>query len=81
MSPYIAQERRYDAALHPETPGELNYAFCALAMRYMGTGEPQNYTILNDIMGAFSGAAQEFYRRVVVPFEDGRCEANGEVFQ
>ena len=39
-----------------------------------------NYTLLNEIMGVLESAKQEFYRRMVVPYEDEKKEQNGDVY-
>lgn len=61
------------------TPGELNYLFTRLAIMYVER-KGENYTHLNDVMGALSGAHAEFYRRVVVPYEQKKIALNGDVF-
>lgn len=62
------------------TPGELNYLFTRLAIMYIER-KGENYTHLNDVLGTLSGAHAEFYRRVVVPYEDAKIAANGDVYQ
>jgi hypothetical protein len=34
---------------------------------------------MNDVMGAFTGAQAEFYRRDVAPYEDAKIQQNGDV--
>ena len=79
--PYIIQEYRdtvYDRV--DITAGELNYkitkeldAFvCHYGIRY---------EILNAARGAVEGAASEFVRRVVNPYEDKKCAENGDVYR
>jgi len=39
-----------------------------------------SYQTINDIIGALEGAKMEFYRRVVVPYEDKKIKDNGDVY-
>ena len=41
---------------------------------------PLTYQTMNDIIGALEGAKLEFYRRVVVPYENDKIEQNGDVY-
>jgi hypothetical protein len=80
--PYIEQSKRIEI-LHgnlPVTPGELNYAISDLLRCYYGNQARINYQILNDILGALEGAKLEFYRRVVVPYEDKKIKENGDIY-
>lgn len=79
--PYINAERRIailEGAEFPSTAGELNYIFSKLAWEYFKKN--RNYQGINDIVGALEGAKAEFYRRVVVPYEDGKIAENGDVY-
>ena len=70
----LAQGERSSA-----TPGELNYIITCLIEDYraqFGT----SYQVLNDIIGVLECAKQEFYRRVVVPYEDAKRDTNGDVY-
>ncbi len=88
--PYVKKERRLEwfdcqDGFGPETPGELNYLFTKLIKLYMrGKAEygtkPLTYQTVNDILGALEGAKAEFYRRVVVPYEDQKILENGDVY-
>lgn len=79
--PYIAKaERDYIAAGNPPTTvGELNYCITALIMSYARAGT-MSYLVINDVLGAMKGAELEFYRRVAVPYEEAKREANGDVY-
>ena len=59
-------------------PGELNYVFSLLAKGYFEAHS--TYQGINDIVGALDGAKLEFYRRIVVPYEDKKIIANGDVY-
>lgn len=81
--PYIPQERRNaiiwaDGNL-PETSGELNFLITTNLVDYL-TSHGTSYQTINDCLGALEGAKLEFYRRVAVPYEDGKREANGDVY-
>ena len=85
--PYIKKERRDEIdgdGLPPQNPGELNYAITKLLNDYMKCKtcvcKKVTYTLVNDILGALSGAAREFYRRVAVPYEEEKIEENGDVY-
>jgi len=39
------------------------------------------YQTFNDIIGALEGCKQEFYRRMVAPYEEQKIQANGDVFE
>lgn len=82
--PYIKPELR--PLLEPTSkqnatePGELNFQFTRLAIQYIVTRGGLSYATINDVMGAFSGAALEFYRRVAAVYEDQKITTNGDVY-
>ena len=59
--------------------GELNYIITKILLAYWN--RHASYVVANDIMGVLTCAGQEFYRRVVAPYEDTKREANGDVYQ
>lgn len=80
--PYIREIDR--AILTPSVgiiahAGELNYALTKVIEEYRAQ-HGDRYQTFNDIAGALNNADKEFYRRVVVPYEDLKCEANGDVY-
>lgn len=79
--PYIKpiQKEALAAGVPIETPGNLNYLITSLLKRYW-KNSPQNYQAINDIVGAVEGAKQEFIRRIVNPYEDGKIKENGDVY-
>ncbi len=79
--PYITQERRnkIEATSWPITAGELNYKITREIFKYYEDIEP-SYQRINDILGALEGAKMEFYRRIVVPYEDQKIIDNGDVY-
>ncbi len=76
--PYITQERRdnFDSI---STPGELNYAFTMVALEYLRM-HGKSYDTLNAITGALENCKLEFYRRVVIPYEEEKIKLNGDVY-
>ncbi len=79
--PYIKFEdqARIESGERPKTPGELNYLLSSVALKYW-VNSPENYAAINDILGAFEGAKQEFYRRIAVPYENKKIRDNGDIF-
>ena len=77
--PYIDKVYREMANEEPMTAGELNYKITQVLIEYQ-ISKSLNYQTLNDILGALEGAKSEFYRRVVVPYEEAAKERNGDVY-
>ena len=77
--PYIKQSRRKGAQTLPTDAGELNYAITMLIHNFWQNRNATGYQNLNDIIGALEGAKLEFYRRMVVPYEDQKIRDNGDV--
>jgi hypothetical protein len=59
--------------------GDLNYAFTILAVDYLQR-KGLNYQSINDVVGAFVNAKDEFNRRVTAEYEDNKIEENGDVY-
>lgn len=85
--PYIKQTER-DPLQHSILPelghavdsaGELNYVFSIIIKGYMDEFG-LNYSNINDVLGALEGAKLEFYRRIVVPYEEKKRAENGDVY-
>lgn len=60
--------------------GTLNYIISELVL---GGFEPEHewsYNILARCYGVFLSAAAEFYRRMLVPYEDKAVEENGDLY-
>lgn len=80
--PYIPQEAREELLERPpETPGELNYEITQLVQSYLDTKDEIGYSALAEVVSALECAKLEFYRRVVVPYEDSKIEQNGDVYE
>ena len=63
-----------------ESPGELNYCITKLCLAYLAGCEKINYTRVAEIHGVLDTVGREFYRRVVVPYENDRKNENGDVY-
>ena len=85
--PYVDQATRdaledFNCTGDPEFPvtaGELNYCITRLCDRYLSESK-KKYTDYNEIIGVLECAKLEFYRRLVVPYEDQKKEENGDVY-
>lgn len=77
--PYIEQTDQERAEFCPRTPGELNFAITTLISGYVSR-KGVTYTHFNDCLGALEGAKAEFYRRVIVPYEEAKRQTNGDVY-
>ena len=76
--PYIDKKRR-DIIITPETAGELNFMITELLLTYV-RHNGVSYQTFNDILGACDGASKEFYRRMVIPYEEQKIIQNGDVY-
>ncbi|MFP3214943.1 MAG: hypothetical protein RXR32_00075 [Candidatus Micrarchaeota archaeon] len=87
--PYIKKEERQelDKLLQPlidflktkgteEVDGQINYAFT----RVLASLYQPRYFNYNRAIGVLECIKQEFYRRVVAPYEDKKKEENGDVY-
>lgn len=83
--PYIAQERRpaIDNAVSqlPEdmTVGDLNYTITRILDREIKL-KGLSYTVCNNLLGMIYCVGQEFYRRVVTPYEEKKIAENGDAY-
>jgi len=60
-------------------PGTLNYIITRLVVWYLG--KSPNYERYNAVIGVLECAKQELYRRQIAPYEDEKCEENGDVYR
>lgn len=85
--PYILKTERENfkesesLGMKCNTPGDLNYVITKVIHGYLNKRGLIKYQYINDILGALSGATLEFYRRIVVPYEDTKINnpENGDV--
>lgn len=80
--PYIRDIDKYNIENEIKTvdsAGELNYVISNICKNYM-IHKGTCYQTLNEIIGVLECAKQEFYRRIVVPYEDIKIEENGDIY-
>lgn len=77
--PYIKSELRSRAWVAPEGAGPLCYALSKQVNDYrLRLGD--SFATFADILAALEATKLEFYRRVVAPYEDRKCQENGDVY-
>lgn len=81
--PYIPQDRRIeldflieDLNAEIKNWGELNYVIT----RVLGGFHPSSYQDYMALIGSLEMVKLEYYRKMAVPYEDKRCEENGDVY-
>jgi len=80
--PYIKEQDRKDLTdlvRRPSSPGELNFIITKAINDYLQFKD-LNYSILNEVIGSLECAKQEFYRRVLIPYENKKIAENGDVY-
>lgn len=79
--PYVDDEARsrIKHGCPPTTPGELNYCITRLVDAYI-VREGLSYATINAAIGVLECAKLELYRRLAAPYENGKCEQNGDVY-
>lgn len=81
--PYVDQDtrRRVDQRWCPNTPGELTYAITRLVNEWLNLRKPEpDFERYSSAVGALECCKLEIYRRLIVPYEQKKCELNGDVF-
>ena len=83
--PYITQSSRQfldpsiriliDKCRHP---GDVTYCIYKIVINYLAKSNT-SYSRLALCLGILESAKQEFYRRLVAPYEDKKCGENGDV--
>jgi len=83
--PYIKQEKRVridpiieDLSQYLSEEGDFNYAITKLMHKYIQL-KGLRYQHCNAIVGVVECAKQEFYRKVVAPYEEEKIQENGKV--
>jgi hypothetical protein len=78
--PYITKKEResVDEYHYALTTGQLNYLITKACVEFLA-GQC-SYASLNEVIGVLECAKQEFYRRMVAPYEDKKKKANGEIY-
>ncbi len=79
--PYIKKKDRKELDNRlPKNAGELQYLMAVMFKEYLYS-HGNRYQTMNDVMGALAGAQQEFYRKVVAPYEDKKIAENGGLYE
>lgn len=58
--------------------GDLNYCLSTLIWKWWKS-HPSSYASANELIGVLECVKQEFYRRQVAPYEDAKCQENGDL--
>jgi len=79
--PYIKKERRRELSVSDlaQDVGELNYQITCLVDNFISRKELK-YSEINSAIGVLECAKMELYRRIAAPYEDKKCEENGDVY-
>ena len=75
--PYLSPDER--KATDRQSPGKLNYDITMRCLDYLEF-KGETYTHHNDILGVLEAVKQEWYRRMVVPYEEKKLAENGDVY-
>lgn len=59
--------------------GDINYLITRILLTYLEKNG-YRYKDINEVMGILECVKQEFYRRVVAPYEEQRKKERGDVF-
>lgn len=83
--PYIDRKSRdkfdellFDLSEAIDNEGELNYCITMLVRGYVGKHGLRYHNIAR-VSGVLNNVSDEFYRRVVIPYEDQKIIQNGDV--
>jgi hypothetical protein len=79
ITPVVYGEHGRIEMAHIDCAGDLNYALTAIVIDYLKRKE-LSYQTINDIVGSFTCAKDEFERRVVGPYENKKIEENSDVY-
>lgn len=80
--PYIKADKRpaiIEGDVSIQTPGELNYVLSEICLQYIADRGDLRYYTINEVIGALECCKLEFYRRLVVPYEDASILKNGDL--
>lgn len=64
------------ATVSIKVPGELNYLISRVLAQHQ-----DGYHDMSAWRAAVIDAAEEYYRRVMAPYEDRKCKENGDVYE
>jgi len=60
--------------------GEFNYCISSIAFALLQRDPEGGYEAMSAIRAAMNDASDEFYRRVMAPYEDQKMKENGDVY-
>lgn len=63
----------------PRNVGELTYAMTKVALAHVEK-KGMSFAVFAEVMAALHATDQEFYRRMVAPYEDRKILENGDVY-
>lgn len=88
IMPYIKQKRRDPIDHELEgiiecielyTVGDMNYAITRMIHKWVQTHGGVSYPVLSKARAILNDADDEFYRTVMLPYENLKCKENGPV--
>lgn len=79
--PYIDEhaKRELRAGRRARTVGELTYQIQRDLKQYLKNHD-HSYSTMAEILGALEGAKADFVERVLKPYEQRKCDQNGDVW-
>lgn len=81
--PYITKERakQIDSGQKPTTEGDLNYVLSSTVAGYLRRkyGDSPSYAERAECHESLNAAADEYYRRVMAPYEDKKLSDDANV--
>ena len=70
--------KEYPIFIHESAIGDINYFVTTLLLAWLGPNP--RYGDYNAAIGVLECIKLELYRRAVAPYEDKKCEENGDVY-
>jgi len=81
VMPYIPLIDRYNARGNPQDEGELAYSLTMLYVDWFrAKAKKRKFKTMASLVGVIVLSLLEFWRRVVVPYEQKKCDEEGDVF-
>ena len=79
--PYVTPNVRklLDGGCAPADVGQLTYVLYKACLRYIDNPRGYRYQDLAEVLGSLEATQQEFYRRIVVPYEEQKIKDNGDI--
>ena len=83
--PYIKKEDRkkfkelaVKLGIDADCAGDLNYIITEIVHAFIKK-KGKRYSNINEVVGALECCKLELYRKIAVPYEDGKIQENGDV--